>query len=458
MGIFELATSTEWAIRPDFHRAMMEIAAREEVTPEAVRSRIGKPIENTRKATKRSGVGIIPIIGPTFRRANMFMEISGATSIEMLSLDLQTAIDDPEIHSIILEIDSPGGQVSGTAEFAAMVKGSKKPVYAYIDGDGCSAAYWVASACKSITISSTSQLGCLGVAATFSRDAKSAKELEFVSSRTPNKRPNLDTKEGKAIIQNRIDSIADVFISSVAENRGVSIETVDSEFGQGDVFVGQKAVAAGMADHVGTFESLLDLISSGTPPKRATAPTSQEKRPMASAIESVEISATELAELRAKLDSFSAMESRLAASELSEKTFRLSALAATREGVLTTSVAFIDSQVKDGRLLPSSKSAATTLLIQAGLDDAGIQTHVASMDAKGVFSLLEAASNPTVRGPAFEAFIKSLPQNSYVKEYLSSDSDLTILSNDKNTGEAHSTAYLDKQIEKLNARNSAKNK
>jgi hypothetical protein len=48
-----------------------------------------------------------------------------------------------------------------------------------------------------------------------------------------------------------------VFISTIAENRNVSIETVKSSFGKGGIVVGEKAVAVGMADRLGSFESLM---------------------------------------------------------------------------------------------------------------------------------------------------------------------------------------------------------
>jgi ClpP class serine protease len=54
-----------------------------------------------------------------------------------------------------------------------------------------------------------------------------------------------------------VDDLAAIFVDAVALHRGVSADTVLSDFGQGGVFVGQHAVTAGLADRVGTFEQTL---------------------------------------------------------------------------------------------------------------------------------------------------------------------------------------------------------
>jgi ClpP class serine protease len=61
-----------------------------------------------------------------------------------------------------------------------------------------------------------------------------------------------------------------VFVGDVARYRGVSVETVLSDFGQGGVFVGQQAVDAGLADAVGSYEQTLrDLAEQTAPANRA---------------------------------------------------------------------------------------------------------------------------------------------------------------------------------------------
>lgn len=266
---FDALCRAAWAIQPAALATMLEIAARENLNPEAVAARLGRPLDNTRTVTKRDGVAVIPVLGPIFRRANLFTQISGATSVEVLGTDLRTALDDPQIRAILLEIDSPGGEANGVGELADMIYAARgeKPIHAYIGGDGCSAAYWLASAASQVTVSQMADVGCLGVVAAVPDPAKrSAKEIQFVSSQTPRKRLDPTTDAGRSAIQTTVDALADVFLGAVARNRGVDVETVTTDFGAGGTFVGQAAVDAGLADRVGSLEHCIAELNAATPP------------------------------------------------------------------------------------------------------------------------------------------------------------------------------------------------
>ena len=77
---------------------------------------------------------------------------------------------------------------------------------------------------------------------------------------------NPASKDGAARIKARVDALAEVFVSAVAENRGVSVAQVLDAFGRGDVLIGAAAVGAGMADGFGTFESTLAALARGEQP------------------------------------------------------------------------------------------------------------------------------------------------------------------------------------------------
>lgn len=258
---FDLACRVPWAITEDALQTILEIAARENPDVEAVAAKLGRPLDHTHTVTVRDGVATIPVEGPLFRHANLFTQISGATSIETLATDLNSALADPTVKGVILYVDSPGGEVNGTSEFAQMIYDARgqKPVVAYISDMGCSAAYWIASAADEVVVADTATVGSIGVIAAMrdpSGDSKSSRSIEFVSSQSPNKRPDPTTEKGRAQIQTMVDDLAGVFVEAVARNRGVSTETVMSDFGQGGVFVGQKAITAGLADRIGSYESV----------------------------------------------------------------------------------------------------------------------------------------------------------------------------------------------------------
>lgn len=262
--IYHALTSHPWAITEDYLRLMVEVAQRKEVDVGAVEERLGRKLDNTRTVTERGGVAIIPITGPIFRYANLFSEISGGTSVQVLAKDFRAALDSPDVRAILLNIDSPGGDANGINEFAAMVYAArgKKPITAYIGGMGCSAAYWVASAADSIVCDATALVGSIGVIASMPA-GDDPSEVIFISSQSPRKRESPTTEEGRASIQATIDAMADVFVGRVAEYRNTTVDKVLSDFGQGGIFVGQGAVDAGLADRLGSFEATLAGMSGG---------------------------------------------------------------------------------------------------------------------------------------------------------------------------------------------------
>lgn len=248
-----------WLIDSETLRDIRNIAARAH-TPdmEAVLAKRGQRLENTGLVEMRGSVAILPIHGPIFRYANLFTEISGATSIEILATDLRRAVRDSKVSTIILDIDSPGGQVNGVSDIAQMVRAAstRKPVIAHVSGMAASAGYWIASAAPQIVVSDTAQVGSIGVVSTVYIDDDDS-IVEIVSSQSPGKRPDVRTDEGRAQIQRDTDAIAQIFVETVAANRGVTADKVLTDFGKGGLLVGRDAVAAGMADRVGVLEALI---------------------------------------------------------------------------------------------------------------------------------------------------------------------------------------------------------
>jgi ClpP class serine protease len=263
-----LAALTErpWAITERMMDTMMRaVIDHEHVDLDAVATKLGRPLDNTgHRVEQRGSTAILGIEGPIFRYANLFTALSGATSIEMLAQDLETALSSSAVDQIVLNINSPGGEVDGTNAFAAMVREGldRKPIHAYIDGLGASAAYWIGSAAQTIVAEESSFVGSIGVTATLldksaAQERQGVKRYAIVSSQSPRKNPSPATEAGRAQLQELVDSVAQLFIDRVASYRGVSSETVQSDFGQGNVLPANLAMQRGMIDRVQGFESFL---------------------------------------------------------------------------------------------------------------------------------------------------------------------------------------------------------
>ncbi|MCB8835946.1 S49 family peptidase [Aurantimonas sp. VKM B-3413] len=269
MRVLEAARSAPWAMLPERVAELIEIAGREnEVTPEALEAYRARSVPSAEKLGLRGNVAVLPVIGPLFRRANLFTEFSGATSYDILRRDFQVALDDPSITAIVLNVDSPGGEANGCDELAAAIYAarSQKRIVSYVGGMAASGGYWIASAASEIVVAEGALLGSIGVALavtdTSARDERNGvKRIEFVSSQSPHKRPDPQSDSGREQLQRMVDQLATVFIAAVARHRGVSEAKVLETFGQGGVETGAQAIAAGMADRVGSFEGVVADLS-----------------------------------------------------------------------------------------------------------------------------------------------------------------------------------------------------
>ncbi|MGE4408136.1 S49 family peptidase [Pseudomonas sp.] len=281
---FNIASGMPWVIQQESLETILAVAQRMG-DPEALQTRMGRPLDNARKVSMRDGVAVVPVTGPIFRYANLLTEISGATSTQVLANDIQAALDNRYVRGIVLDINSPGGEAAGINELSKLIHASRgiKPIRAYAGGSMASGALWLGSAAEEIIVDDTALLGSLGVVMSYldtsARDAKSdVRRVEIVSSQSPDKRLDPASDEGRAKVQAMVDAMADVFVSAVAQYRGISVEKVLADFGRGGVLVGAAAVKAGMADRIGSLESVIaELAGSASIPKRTITMSDSNK-------------------------------------------------------------------------------------------------------------------------------------------------------------------------------------
>jgi signal peptide peptidase SppA len=262
MNIIDVLNSP-WAIAPEKYAEIRDLYERhahgDKVDIAAVEAQLGRPLDKQYRALDVvDGVGILAIEGVLAKRMNMMAAISGGTSTQLLQRDFSMAMEDPLIHSILLVIDSPGGEVSGTQEFCNQIfeARGKKPIVAVCEGMMASAAYWIGSSADELYISSgTAQVGSIGVVASHTDLSKAeANRGVKVTEISAGKYKRIASEheplsaEGRAEIQDQVDQIYTVLVDDVARNRGVSAEKVLSEMADGRIFIGQKAIDVGLVD------------------------------------------------------------------------------------------------------------------------------------------------------------------------------------------------------------------
>lgn len=272
---YNIATSRPWLIQAEALETILAIADRMG-DPEALQTKLGRPLDNARTVRMVDGVAVVPVSGPIFRYANIFTEISGATSTQVLATDIRAALDNPYVSGIVLDINSPGGEATGINELANLIHSARgrKPVVAYAGGMMASAAYWLGSAASEVVADATAIVGSIGVVMSYldttERDKKSdVRRVEIVSSSSPDKRLDPASDEGRAKVQSMVDALAEVFINSVAKFRGTTAEKVKSDFGRGGVLVGAQAKAAGMVNRIASLEAVIAELAGRLPATRS---------------------------------------------------------------------------------------------------------------------------------------------------------------------------------------------
>lgn len=276
MRVLDILNSP-WAILPDRLDEIIEIYSThlrgEKIDIAAIEARVGKKLDNEREQYAiENGTAVIPVHGVIAKRANLFMEISGGTSTQLLAKDFQAALDDPDVHSIVLAIDSPGGTVDGTQEIADVVRDArgKKPIVAHADGLVASAAYWIASGADGIYISGdTTSVGSIGVVGRHVDYSEAEKNKGIkVTEISAGKYKRIASEhgplsqEGRDYLQSQVDHLYTVFFDSAAKNRGWAI-TPESALAHADgkIFLGKQAVNAGLVDGVSTLPALVSRLN-----------------------------------------------------------------------------------------------------------------------------------------------------------------------------------------------------
>lgn len=217
----------------------------------------------------KDGVAIIDICGPLMNHRGFFFD-----SYEAIQARVEAAVSKGPT-AIVMRIDSPGGLVAGCFEAArairAMCEEASIPLVSFVDGCAASAAYALACSAKHIVAGDTSLVGSVGVIDALvdmsSFDAAMGMKWKLVTSgaRKADGNPHQPiSNEAIAAMQSRVDEIAKIFHTHVAEARGIPVASVQSL--EAGIFVGASAKQRGLVDEVGTMENLFAAIHGGNVP------------------------------------------------------------------------------------------------------------------------------------------------------------------------------------------------
>lgn len=181
-----------------------------------------------------------------------------ATGYDEIAEDLAAAVAHPDVRSIRLLIDSPGGQLSGITDAAAAIEaaGKIKSITADVEDGAYSAAYWLASQAKNIIASPTAGIGSIGTFLTLTDLSALAERLGIKVHLVSSGRHKGVGAGGVRIehdqlepFQKFVDQATDMFVAAVAKGRRVSPEAARA-WADGRFWMAGEAKEMGLIDAV----------------------------------------------------------------------------------------------------------------------------------------------------------------------------------------------------------------
>lgn len=218
---------------------------------------------NFRPYVVKQGVLHVPVMGVLLNRFPWQLG-HWATGYTYIARAVQRGMEDEEVQRIAFICDSPGGEASGNLELSDRIFAyrGQKPMRAFASDRAYSAAYAIASAADRITMTRTGGVGSIGAytmhidySEALERDGIKVTFIKFGERKTDANPFEKLSARAKARIQTRIDRLGELFVSAVAQYRGLDEQAVrDTE---ADCFGPEEAIELGLADQVEIFEDAM---------------------------------------------------------------------------------------------------------------------------------------------------------------------------------------------------------
>jgi signal peptide peptidase SppA len=242
-------------------------------------------------AAPTGGVAVIPLTGVLTPQGSFLSFLFGGApgGLQGFRDQLDAAVASSDVSTILLDVDSPGGLVDQVPETAADVREANaiKPVVAIADTKMLSGAYWIASQASEIIVTPSGQAGSIGVYrvhvdASGLNDQMGLK-VTYIAAGKHKTEGNPDeplASAAKRAWQVAVDDIYGLFVDDVAAGRGVTSAAVAGGFGEGRSLGAQRAVDAGLADRVATYDDVLSGLLGQSPsqePAQAAAAALEQR-------------------------------------------------------------------------------------------------------------------------------------------------------------------------------------
>lgn len=211
------------------------------------------------------GVAVIDVTGTLVHRSSWMDAVSGLASYEKISAELDRAASNPNVHAILLNLNSPGGEVSGMFEMAdriASLRGKGKAVYAIAADCACSAAYLLGAACERFYATEGAITGSIGIVYAH-LDASEADKMAGIkvthihagARKVDGNQHEPLSDAAKTTLQNHVDQTAALMFARVDKYRGIALGSAQAT--EASVYVGAAAEAFKIIDGIRSTRQVL---------------------------------------------------------------------------------------------------------------------------------------------------------------------------------------------------------
>lgn len=211
------------------------------------------------------GVAVIPVSGILVNGKSGWF---GESSYQDIGKSIDSAMDEPDVRAIALQVSSPGGEVSGLFDLVDRVYSwrGKKPVWTIVDDHAYSAAYALASVCDKVVVPRTGGVGSIGVVAMHFDVSEALKNfgvnvslIQYGDRKTDMSPFKPLSEDAKSRLQGDVNEIGELFVDTVARNRSIDRGRIRST--EAGIYMGAKGVEQGLADMVLSPMSAFDTLS-----------------------------------------------------------------------------------------------------------------------------------------------------------------------------------------------------
>ncbi len=256
------------ALTPWLQRAQLELGFLAQ-DPRQVRASLDRGAAAESGPRRVGDVAIVEIVGVLFPNPTWWSRALGWSSCKEIMRDVAAALADPAVRTIVLHVDSPGGDVTLVPEAADAIFAARrqKPIVAVADPLAASAAYWLASQADRLYASPSARVGSIGV---YTDHVDVSRQLQKAGVRVTLVAHGAHKVDGhpygplpaavRQRLQAHVTEIGLEFERAVGRGRGVTLASVQKTFGQGETVRGRAAVARRMVDGSDTFHAVLSRL------------------------------------------------------------------------------------------------------------------------------------------------------------------------------------------------------